>query len=290
MEDELVQSNDKQLEEQYAAAVAAVWVILDRELLNLVRRMGSGLQTTPSLIATREELLYELLPLLPPEVEIDEIQQILDDLLQKSALLGLDLASELSRPLIESPVAVSVSAAILSGEARRARGYIGLHAESFSKSVSTAIASGLIASGSPKETLEVLKRLLKKTKNHSKTVLVTEAARVRYNAAKHYYLEQGIGLVWYRTMDDERVCPHCAAQAGRIFKTKAGNANRHYFCRCLLLPYSKSEYEINNRVDIIRHNHRSSVISYARDRDIQLDDGPAAFDNSRPLPARSDDQ
>jgi SPP1 gp7 family putative phage head morphogenesis protein len=288
MEDELVQANDQQLEEQFAAAVAAVWAILDQELLNLVRRMGSGLQKSPSLIATREELLYELLPLLPPEAEIDEIQQILDDLLQKSALLGLDLASELSRPLIESPVAVSVSAGILSGEARRARGYIGLHAESFSKSVSTAIASGLIASSAPKETLEVLKRLLNKTKNHSKTVVVTEAARVRHNATKLYYSEQGIGLVWYRAMDDERVCPHCAAQAGRIFKANAGNANRHYFCRCLLLPYSVSEFDTNSRVDRIRNKHRSSVISYARDMGIQLNDGPAAFDSSRPMPARSD--
>jgi SPP1 gp7 family putative phage head morphogenesis protein len=214
----------------------------------------------------------------------DPVLQSVEKLLQKSTVLGLDLAAELSKPLISAPVAVGIGAALVQSAAVRARGYIGLQARSFSESVAEAINTGLIDGGTVKDLTTDLKRRLNVTNARVATIIRTEASKARSEAVFTYYAQQGIDLVWYYVALGERTCQHCAAQAGKVFKRGAIRVLRHHNCHCSLLAYKLNESDKKSPIDAFRLSHRKRVLSYAKAKGIQLNEGPAAFDTSRPIP------
>ena len=219
--EELIEENNDLLSEEELAAIAAIIALLDQGLNRLARQLFAQLESGPSLLASTEELLYELIPVEPLDVADDPVLQSVEKLLQKSTVLGLDLAAELSKPLVSAPVAVGIGAALVQSAAMRARGYIGLQARSFSESVAEAINTGLIDSGTVKDLTTDLKRRLKVTNARVATIIRTEASKARSEAVFTYYAQQGIDLVWYYVALGERTCEHCAAQAGKVFKRGA---------------------------------------------------------------------
>ena len=120
--EELIEENNDLLEEEELAAIAAIIALLDQGLNRLARQLFAQLESGPSLLASTEELLYELIPVEPLDVADDPVLQSVEKLLQRSTVLGLDLAAELSKPLVTAPVAAGISAAILQSAAVRARG------------------------------------------------------------------------------------------------------------------------------------------------------------------------
>lgn len=282
--EELIEANNDLLSEEELAAIAAITALLDQGLNRLARQLFAQLESGPSLLASTEELLYELIPVEPLDVADDPVLQSVEKLLQKSTVLGLDLASELSKPLVTAPVAVGIGTALVQSAAMRARGYIGLQARSFSESVAEAINTGLIDSGTVKDLTTDLKRRLKVTNARVATIVRTEASKARSEAVFTYYAQQGIDLVWYYVALGERTCEHCAAQAGKVFKRGAIRVLRHHNCHCSLLAYKLNESDKKSPVDTFRLSHRKRVLSYAKAKGIQLNEGPAAFDTSRPIP------
>ena len=281
--EELIEENNDLLSEEELAAIAAIVALLEQGLNRLARQLFAQLESGPSLLASTEELLYELIPVEPLDAD-DPVLQSVEKLLQKSTVLGLDLAAELSKPLVSAPVAVGISAAIIQSAAVRARGYIGLQARSFSESVAEAIKTGLIDRGTVKDLTTDLKRRLKVNNARIATIIRTEASKARSEAVFTYYAEQGIDLVWYYVALGERTCQHCAAQAGKVFKRGAIRVLRHHNCHCTLLAYKLNESDKKSAVDSFRLSHRKRVLSYAKAKGIQLNEGPAAFDTSRPVP------
>ena len=281
--EELIEENNDLLSEEELAAIAAIVALLDQGLNRLARQLFAQLESGPSLLASTEELLYELIPAEPLDAD-DPVLQSVEKLLQKSTVLGLDLAAELSKPLISAPVAVGIGAALVQSAAVRARGYIGLQARSFSESVAEAINTGLIDSETVKDLTTDLKRRLKVTNARVATIIRTEASKARSEAVFTYYAQQGIDLVWYYVALGERTCEHCAAQAGKVFKRGAIRVLRHHNCHCSLLAYKLNESDKKSPVDNFRLSHRKRVLSYAKAKGIQLNEGPAAFDTSRPIP------
>ena len=281
--EELIEENNDLLSEEELAAIAAIIALLDQGLNRLARQLFAQLESGPSLLASTEELLYELIPVEPLDAD-DPVLQSVEKLLQKSTVLGLDLAAELSKPLISAPVAVGIGAALVQSAAVRARGYIGLQARSFSESVAEAINTGLIDSETVKDLTTDLKRRLKVTNARVATIIRTEASKARSEAVFTYYAQQGIDLVWYYVALGERTCQHCAAQAGKVFKRGAIRVLRHHNCHCSLLAYKLNESDKKSPVDKFRLSHRKRVLSYAKAKGIQLNEGPAAFDTSRPVP------
>ena len=281
--EELIEENNDLLSEEELAAIAAIIALLDQGLNRLARQLFAQLESGPSLLASTEELLYELIPVEPLDAD-DPVLQSVEKLLQKSTVLGLDLAAELSKPLVSAPVAVGIGAALVQSAAMRARGYIGLQARSFSESVAEAINTGLIDSGTVKDLTTDLKRRLKVTNARVATIIRTEASKARSEAVFTYYAQQGIDLVWYYVALGERTCEHCAAQAGKVFKRGAIRVLRHHNCHCSLLAYKLNESDKKSPVDKFRLSHRKRVLSYAKAKAIQLNEGPAAFDTSRPIP------
>ena len=281
--EELIEENNDLLSEEELAAIAAIIALLDQGLNRLARQLFAQLESGPSLLASTEELLYELIPVEPLDAD-DPVLQSVEKLLQKSTVLGLDLAAELSKPLVSAPVAVGIGAALVQSAAMRARGYIGLQARSFSESVAEAINTGLIDSGTVKDLTTDLKRRLKVTNARVATIIRTEASKARSEAVFTYYAQQGIDLVWYYVALGERTCEHCAAQAGKVFKRGAIRVLRHHNCHCSLLAYKLNESDKKSPVDTFRLSHRKRVLSYAKAKGIQLNEGPAAFDTSRPIP------
>jgi SPP1 gp7 family putative phage head morphogenesis protein len=281
--EELIEENNDLLSEEELAAIAAIVALLEQGLNRLARQLFAQLESGPSLLASTEELLYELIPAEPLDAD-DPVLQSVEKLLQKSTVLGLDLAAELSKPLVSAPVAVGISAAIIQSAAVRARGYIGLQARSFSESVAEAIKTGLIDRGTVKDLTTDLKRRLKVNNARIATIIRTEASKARSEAVFTYYAEQGIDLVWYYVALGERTCQHCAAQAGKVFKRGAIRVLRHHNCHCTLLAYKLNESDKKSAVDSFRLSHRKRVLSYAKAKGIQLNEGPAAFDTSRPVP------
>jgi len=282
--EELIEENNDLLEEEELAAIAAIIALLDQGLNRLARQLFAQLESGPSLLASTEELLYELIPVEPLDVADDPVLQSVEKLLQKSTVLGLDLAAELSKPLVSAPVAVGIGAALVQSAAVRARGYIGLQARSFSESVAEAINTGLIDGGTVKDLTTDLKRRLNVTNARVATIIRTEASKARSEAVFTYYAQQGIDLVWYYVALGERTCQHCAAQAGKVFKRGAIRVLRHHNCHCSLLAYKLNESDKKSPVDTFRLSHRKRVLSYAKAKGIQLNEGPAAFDTSRPIP------
>ena len=281
--EELIEENNDLLSEEELAAIAAIVALLDQGLNRLARQLFAQLESGPSLLASTEELLYELIPVEPLD-DADPVLQSVEKLLQKSTVLGLDLAAELSKPLISAPVAVGIGAALVQSAAVRARGYIGLQARSFSESVAEAINTGLIDGGTIKDLTTDLKRRLNVTNARVATIIRTEASKARSEAVFTYYAQQGIDLVWYYVALGERTCQHCAAQAGKVFKRGAIRVLRHHNCHCSLLAYKLNESDKKSPIDAFRLSHRKRVLSYAKAKGIQLNEGPAAFDTSRPIP------
>ena len=281
--EELIEENNDLLSEEELAAIAAIIALLDQGLNRLARQLFAQLESGPSLLASTEELLYELIPVEPLDAD-DPVLQSVEKLLQKSTVLGLDLAAELSKPLISAPVAVGIGTALIQSAAVRARGYIGLQARSFSESVAEAINTGLIDGGTVKDLTTDLKRRLNVTNARVATIIRTEASKARSEAVFTYYAQQGIDLVWYYVALGERTCQHCAAQAGKVFKRGAIRVLRHHNCHCSLLAYKLNESDKKSPIDAFRLSHRKRVLSYAKAKGIQLNEGPAAFDTSRPIP------
>lgn len=282
--EEFIEDNNLSLEQEEALALLAIMGVIELEFNRLLPQVFAQVQNGLSPIASREEVLLELIPELPVDPSKDPIQKSVEQLLKRSSTLGLDLSSGLSSSLVPAPVAASVSAALLVEAAARTRGYIGIQAKSFSESVSGAVSGGLFADQSPSDIRASMKRSLKTTRARIDTILITEAARARYEAADTYFAQQGINLVWYYAQKDERTCPHCAAMAGKVFKRTAIKLPRHYRCRCTLQPYKKNESDKNNAVvDRERRVHRRDVLRYARDKGVQLNEGPAAFEHLRPI-------
>ena len=281
--EELIEENNDLLSEEELAAIAAIVALLDQGLNRLALQLFAQLESGPSLLASTEELLYELIPVEPLDAD-DPVLQSVEKLLQKSTVLGLDLAAELSKPLISAPVAVGIGTALIQSAAVRARGYIGLQARSFSESVAEAINTGLIDGGTVKDLTTDLKRRLNVTNARVATIIRTEASKARSEAVFTYYAQQGIDLVWYYVALGERTCQHCAAQAGKVFKRGAIRVLRHHNCHCSLLAYKLNESDKKSPIDAFRLSHRKRVLSYAKAKGIQLNEGPAAFDTSRPVP------
>lgn len=282
--EEFIENNNLSLEEEEALALLVIMGVIDLEFNRLLPQIFAQVQNGLSPIASREEALLELIPELPVDPSKDPIQKSVEKLLTKSSTLGLDLAAGLSNSLVPAPVVAGVSAVLLVEAAARTRGYIGTQARSFSESVSGAVSEGLFADQSPSDIQASLKRNLKTTRARIETILKTEASRARYEATDTYFTQQGINLVWYYAQKDERTCPHCAAMAGKVFKRTAIKIPRHYRCRCSLMPYKKNESDkTNTATDRERRLHRRDVLRYARDKDVQLNEGPAAFEHLRPI-------
>lgn len=282
--DDFIEENNLSLEEEEALALLAIFGLIDKEFNRLVPQAFAQLQIGLSPLASREELFLELIPELPVDPTQDSIQKAVETLLQKSTTLGLDLAAGLSGSLTPSPVPAAVSAALIAEAATRARGYIGVQARSFSESISESVRSGLLDNQSRSELKASLKRSLKVTKARMETVIKTEAARARFDAANTYFTQQGIELVWYYVRWSEWTCQHCAAMAGKVFKVGAIKLPRHYRCHCDLIPYKKNATDKKSVYEGARKIHRSTVLRYAKDKGIQLNEGPAAFEHLRPIP------
>lgn len=287
MED-LIEDNILMLEEEEAIALLAILELLDDEFNRLVPQVFAQLQSGLSPLASREELLLELIPELPVDPEKDPIQKSVEKLLQRSSTLGLDQAAALSGSLVPAPVAAGVSTALIAAAATRARGYIGVQARSFSESVSESVRSGLLDNQSLPELKASLQRSLKVTKARIETVIKTEAAKSRFESAMTFFSQQGIELFWYYVRWSEWTCPHCAAMAGKVFRAGAMKLPRHYRCHCDLIPYKKNASDKKSVYEGARKIHRSNVLRYAKDKGIQLDEGPAAFEQLRPVPYGKD--
>ena len=284
MED-FIEENNLSLEEEEALALLAIMGFIDVEFNRLLPQVFVQAQSGRSPLAPREEALLELIPELPSDPSKDPIQQSVQKLLTRSSTLGLDLAAGLSNSLVPAPVVAGVSAVLLAEAAARTRGYIGVQARSFSESITGAVDAGLFNNQKLSDVRASMKRSLKVTRARIETILLTEAYRARYEAANTYYAQQGIELLWYYTRGDERVCPHCAALAGKLFRRNAIKFPRHYRCGCGLSPYKRNISDPTNRaIDRERRLHRRDVLRYARDKGVQLNEGPAAFEHLRPIP------
>lgn len=288
MED-IIEESLSELDGLEEEAIAAILLLLEDRLNILLEELGSVSRSGLSrFLGTAPSDLSLIEPLEPDQP--DQILESFQTLFQGATSNGLDLAERLSKPSIAVPVAVSVSAAILRQAALRARGYIEEQARSFSESVSTAIGTGLIDPSSPSGLANEVRRQYKKVQNKVNLIVRTESARIRNQASLNYYTAQGFQLFVYYVTLDERLCPFCAAQAGRVFKPGAIAMPRHWFCRCYLVPYAKNAFQVDSRTDKFRRAHRKQVLSYIGARGISVNEGPAPFDLTAPLPNRKDAQ
>ena len=128
--EELIEEYNELLRERETAIAAGIAAALDRYFRNLQTRILTELQSDLSLLEGTAARELELIPHLLPD-ESDELLQTFQDLLQQSTTTGLALAAELSKPVVSSPVAVTIPKAAVASQARVARRYLEEHSNIF---------------------------------------------------------------------------------------------------------------------------------------------------------------
>lgn len=288
MEDLIEESVERlmEMEDEVAAAIAA---ILDRYFRTLQGRIQTELRIGQFQSEETAVQDYQLLPLLPPD-ESDELLQIFEDLLQQSTTNGLALGEELSKPVVSSQVAATIPKEAVASEARRARRYLEQHSLTFSTAAAGIIAQARAEQTDLKEVNKQLKRQLDIVKSRMGVIVRTEAAKASNNAATSLYVQNNVKLVVIYATSGERTCPYCIASSGRVYKLGAIKVPRHIQCHCVIVPYATDPFGVNSEVDKFRRKHRKEVLSYARAKGIQPNEGPAFFELGSPLPIRTDAQ
>jgi SPP1 gp7 family putative phage head morphogenesis protein len=284
MED-LIEEYNAALKNQEQQTIDIVNKSLDRAFNRLLRRTYSQIRSGQFQTAERNARVLELIPPLLPD-QSDGYLRSFQRLLSRSTSFGLDLAAQLSSSVTDSRIAVTVPIEAVVASARTARGYLERHGRTFSTAAAEVLAQG-IAEGRPTEAItNDLKRKLRLTKVRAETIVRTESLKAHNEASRSYYLQNGIDLVMYFATSDDRTCPVCTAQAGNVFKRNAISLPRHPRCRCYLAPYSDDVFDIDPEYDQMRKNHRKEVISYAREKGVDLSYGPASFETFAPTPTR----
>jgi len=287
--EELIDEMNELLRDQETEIIAALIALLETEFNRLLPRIYSQLQSGPLLLGGIDTTVTELIPPLAQDAT-DQFLVQFERLLQQSTTAGLDLAAELSKPVISSPLAVSIPAGIVESAARRARGYLEQYGKSFSETVSVLMTSGFTAGVAASELADEFRKRLEVVKSRTVVLVRTESLKSFNDAARSYYSQNGVQLVVYYATPDERTCPFCAAQAGRVFKLGAIYVPRHPQCRCVLAPYANNQYETSGPYDRNRRAHRAEVLRYAKSKGVQLKEGPAYFEHLGPIPTRKDGQ
>ena len=287
--EELIEEYNELLRERETAIAAGIAAALDRYFRNLQTRILTELQSDLSLLEGTAARELELIPHLLPD-ESDELLQTFQDLLQQSTTTGLALAAELSKPVVSSPVAVTIPKAAVASQARVARRYLEEHSRAFSVAAAGIIAQSLAEQRGISAILKDLKKKLKTLKVRSEVVVRTESLKAAGNAATSFYAQNNIKLVVYYATADDRTCAFCIAYAGKVFKLGAVHVPRHPNCRCYLAPYSNDPFGKKAAYDKERRKHRREVLSYAKAKGVVPDEGPAFFELGSPLPIRTDAQ
>ena len=285
MED-LIEAYNTSLKNEEQQTVDIVNKALDKSFSRLLRRTYAQLRSGQFQTAERNARTLELIPPLRPE-HSDEYSRSFQRLISRSTTFGLDLAERLSKSVSTTQVAVTVPIEAVTAAARQARGYLERHGRTFSTTAAEVLAQG-IAEGRPTELItKDLKGRLNVTKTRAEVIVRTEALRAHNEASRNYYAQNGIDLVMYFATSDDRSCPLCTAQAGNIFKRNAITVPRHPRCRCYLAPYADSVFDIDPTFDEMRKAHRKEVLSYIKEKGVNLNYGPASFEAFAPTPTRS---
>ena len=287
--EELIDDANERLKLEETAALLAIYAAIDAEFSRLLGRIYSQLQSGQLLLEGSDMRALELIAPLG-QADSDELLKLFERLLSVSTTAGLTLAADLSAPVVSSPVAVAIPAESVALEARRARGYLEQHGRSFTGTVTGLISGGFLAGIAANEIADQLKQRLEVVKSRTEVLVRTESLKAFNSAGRSYYVQNNVQLVVYYATPDDRTCPYCAAQAGRVFKTGAITVPRHPQCRCVLAPYATNQYESVAPYDRNRRNHRREVLSYARDKGVQLNEGPAYFEQLSPVATRKDGQ
>ena len=284
MED-LIEAYNSALKNQEQQTIDIVNKSLDKAFNRLLRRTYAQLRSGQFQTAERNSRVLELIPALRPD-QSDEYLRSFRRLLSRSTTFGLDLAEQLSQSVTTSRVAVTVPIEAVTAAARQARGYLEKHGRTFSTTAAEVLAQG-IAEGRPTELMtKDLRRRLSVTKARAEVIVRTESLRAHNEASRNYYAQNGVELVIYFATSDDRTCPVCTSQAGNVFKRNAITVPRHPRCRCYLAPYSDDVFEIDPEYDELRKKHRKEVVSYAKEKGVDLSYGPASFENFGPTPTR----
>ena len=288
MEDLIEESVDQllELETEVAAGIAAA---LDGYFRTLQGRILTELRIGQFPAAGTEDQAYQLFPPLPPD-ESDELLQTFEDLLLQATTNGLSLAEELAKPVASSQVAATIPKEEVALEARRARRYLEQHSLTFSTAAAVIVAQARAEQTDLKEVKQQLKRQLDKVKSRMNAIVRTEAAKASNNAATSLYVQNNVKLVVIYATSGERTCPYCIATSGKVYKLGAIKVPRHIQCHCVIVPYATDPFGVNPEVDKFRRKHRQEVLSYARAKGIQPNEGPAFFELGSPLPIRTDAQ
>ena len=285
--EELIDEFNELLRGQEDQIIVLVNNALEKAFNRLLQRIYDQLQSGQFRLAEREARVLELIPPLLPD-QTDELTKIFEQLLQYSTGHGLDLAARLSEAVVQAPISASIPTAAVVEAAKRSRGYLERHGRVFAEEVSESIAQGLIEGRSVKQMTSDFKTRFNVTKSRAEVIVRTESLRAYNEASRAFYAQNNVQTVIYYATADDRTCPFCAAQAGRVFKLNAIRVPRHPNCRCYLAPYATNQYESTAPYDKNRRRHRSEVHRYAKSRGVELDDGPAYFEQSQPLPVRKD--
>jgi|Deesub1362B_J571_1020462.scaffolds.fasta_scaffold00781_2 SPP1 gp7 family putative phage head morphogenesis protein len=137
--------------------------------------------------------------------------------------------------------------------------------EETKKALTFQLREGLLKGESVRELTKRVQEVTGDAKWKAERIARTEATRVFNTAAMDRYKRAGVRYYKYLAAMDQRTCPRCARNYGKIFKIDDPNAPRppcHPNCRCCLSPVVK--FSDQEKRSISRESKEIAIQRYAR--------------------------
>jgi len=151
--------------------------------------------------------------------------------------------------------------------------------EEVKKKLAFQIREGLLRGETIRELTKRVQEVTDKTKYEAERIARTEATRVFNLGALDRYKRAGAQYYKYLAAMDQRTCPRCARNYGKIFKIDDPNTPRppcHPNCRCAIVPvirFTQEEKRIVSRESKeIALQHYARVVSKIPEGKVVLDE------------------
>jgi len=196
-------------------------------------------------------------------------------------LAGQLLASYGDDRVVAVDSTVSMQADVLAQVSKEAYDRLLKHGATFANEASIIVQQGIIQGWGAKKTAAALASRTGIVKTRAEMIVRTESAKGQNKAAEKRYAAEGVDLIQVVETQDDRVCPYCAARAGRIYKIGEYEVVKHPNCRGYSIPV-KQEWIDEGLVDFDwATEHSKNAIAKAGG----ANNGLSAFERSAGLSA-----
>jgi SPP1 gp7 family putative phage head morphogenesis protein len=232
---EIIEEYNRLLRAREDEAILTLHKALDASHKRILRRVRYQIRAGQIDKAQRNLALLQefrqLIPVYNPD-KADAFDKAFQNLALDAQRNGVAIATELvagvqpgaPRIDVKIPLEASFEAA------KRARGYLERHGQTFAQTASQTVAQGIAEGSSFDSMIRDLQFRLKLVKHRATMIARTESLRAYNEASKTVYTRANLSQVLYYATSDDRTCPWCRGRAGNIYQLNDITVPLHVNC------------------------------------------------------------